>query len=353
MLLPHYRLKLLRVMPSVEMLDGMPVSEEERLDAQLVSMSQALAPRPPFLRVAFRPSVLANLRPLLAEVVSKHNAEFLTASNKLAPEPGQKDKDPLVEACAGGALRFNFQLPSGAWAESSDVSFDDIEITGDGQDSLNLSHLKKEDGSPLVFDVGLQDSEDEAEDGLFRLCYWLLHGMAVSVFYRRALPRAPVDDELAQSNVLGKRRSTVSQSKSERLSIPLMMTAEALQEALKPVVIGGGVTLLDFLLRRTETGVTEEMRAAVHEGNSSAVAEAKELSLPELPAPSHFEVDALVVPQERRLEPEVQVPQARTVLGKVSRPAASLRLSITLYADAVVSAPSTADELRRKAMPKR
>jgi len=242
---------------------------------------------------------------------------------------------------------------------------------GAALDALDLAGLKDASGSYLSFLVGIDQGDDSRPGGLRDLHRWLREGMQLKVFCR---PPAPLSDEALREAMAaaaelasnpqggakdkGKKAAAAAPKKGAEAKGKKAPEAQqaAEEDAPPPELpperpVGGLVVPLDPLLRPAR---------------APAGAQARELGeVPSKPPPVHHEVSgARVVPMERLLDPEVQVPigivgdkkragactavtggapagEARpasggdtlvTTYGPVGAPGASLQIRVTLFA---------------------
>jgi len=333
-LLPHARLRLLRGLPELQLIDGSAVEEAEAADAQKLRFVEA--ERPASVRLQVQPMKFERARTLLSiaarDILAKREA---TADEEAeAAEP----MDEILQACMKGVLRFRFELPDGTWAETQELNLTQ-ELVGDVDggkepfDSFDLSALKTPSGDPLLFDVDVEATTEE--DRLLRLNQWLRRGMGLKVFFRERLP--PTPEELAAEA----EAAADPKKKGKSTTPPAPASDEGEQEVPaeppEEVAIGGVVVPFENLLwRQAETSVTADVREAGE--------------LPDLPAPWVETPEVRVVPIARWLEPNTQVPKASRLLtqewGPPGKPEFSeLSLRVVLYAEEPVEEEVQEEEI--------
>lgn len=235
---PFYRFVLLRGLPKLQLLDGVRPSETETADlhevsavllqrakeAKRASISAAqsidegsspgaalgLSTRistittnltidpaptpavcPAYIRLSLRPLSLKRVRKLLGPALLGKVPEALD-------DP--PERDPIVVAAAGGALRLAFELPNGEWASTAprvleaEVGARQTEqflaakgagmspLPSEPFDTFFLAKLTSAGGEPLVFPLDTTDGEG-GFGGLLSMCRWLRKGLHVKLFF--------------------------------------------------------------------------------------------------------------------------------------------------------------------------
>lgn len=286
-LLPFYRLQVLRWLPQLHVLDGVAASEEQQADVQVwASSGTAVRPRPACIRFGIQLKRLSGARYLLENV-----AEELANTR----ERNEEIEDDIVVACGGGSLGVHIEMPDGSWLTTQEYRFRSAEElmsikaaspedAPEPLDEIFLAGLGTRDHEPLYFDLDVGEEGSEVngevlqEDGLLRLCHWLRKGLAVKFFFRPAPPK--------------------------RSETPLVDAEGGEAEHVEPplpdeIDLGGTVFCLDSFLSRMGTDVAAEMRSS--------------RSFPESPAPWRLEFPAAkVVRSADYLQPNVQVPSPDT-----------------------------------------
>mmetsp|Transcript_15646 Transcript_15646/g.36642 ORF Transcript_15646/g.36642 Transcript_15646/m.36642 type:complete len:660 (+) Transcript_15646:109-2088(+) len=381
-LLPFYRLQILASgAPGLQLLDGVPVSEQEQADA--LALQPVLASeRPPLeaIKIGVRLSALSGFRTILTQVAESffagkkrdYEAAVAAAAEAFAkaqeedpnaeeppeltpPEVELEGKDRIFEACLNGSFRLAFELPQGLTLETGEVFCKQpTQVGKDGKevptgvvdenifDQFDLTVIKAASGEFLNSNVNLA----EAQVGWSQLREWLQSGMPMKAFFRRAAPPPPgeeAEDDKAKAKG-GKKADPKAKAKADpklrqpskdrrgsskdnrqgsrqesRQESKQSVTSDAPPERPPEVQIAAGKIALDYFLRRTSSDLTDEIRQAPE-------------TLPAVPAPWKLEVsDARLVATARRLEPEVQVPQLQT--KDAPQAYAKMKLSVILYVD--------------------
>lgn len=328
-LLPFYRLQVFRWLPHIHVLDGVAQTDEEQADVNiLVASHEKLRPRPETIRVGFQLKQLTGARALLATVAE----DILAARRAATPEDPERDSpvpadeentDDIVKACDGGYCRFRIEMPDGSFTPSAELQLNAEDAAAFAAaadmdtnclfDDHELQYLKTESGGAFYFDIpvgeeGL-DNEDVVQDGLVRLCRYLQKGVAIKVFFRETWEPPEVEPtNAAQAEGEGEQEGEVEEPPQP--------------EPPAEIDLGGTVISLHKFLQCTQTGVSDEARA-----NGK---------LQDTPTPWELgTVETIVVPVERWLDPEVQVPP---IPGKASKRSsrgdghAMLNLAIVFHA---------------------
>jgi hypothetical protein len=313
-LVPFYRLKTIFWLPQLKLVDGQPISELEQADAELMEFAPLEAPET--LNLSLKPLRLECLRSLLPK------AEQPTVEEgEEPPDP----IDPVVEACQGGSLILQVELPQGRLEET----IIPLEVQTEPEDPKAKKGEEPPPQEPKLDSLQLDLElcyELQLASGLPALQAWLRDGLRLRLFFRPPLPQ---EKEEGQEGAAAEGQP---EGGAEAAEPPPPL------EPLPDVALGGMVISLDDWLLERPYPVSEEMRQQKATDG---------WALPEKTDAWPLSVQGgYIVPHEPKeagvswLDPEVQVPQAAEKRTLGPNDAARLDIDLALYADA----PPAAEE---------
>jgi len=338
---PHYRLIVIKNLPTLQVLDEQVIGEAESADAQLVDHGHLEIP--PCLNIAMSFSQVTYLKRLLAPLARELPATKLGEDETELPV---SEEERITEVARKGNFFFRLGLPgdfNGAfpdnYVDTTEIGIDEPPpeepVAKGGKPGQAVEPPAKPPGEPIdlsgirrpVPDTAIAEAEapeaeaeGEAEaapkdlplffalplldgpngvDGLLQLREWLRVGMHVKALYRKKKePSDPDAAPAAGEDAEGEGR-------------------QATPETIEARLIGGGVLSLSSALWPQIRPVPEELR--------------QEGMLPALPPPLSLGTMTLTLaPISNWLEPDVQVPEAPQSKS-LSDVSASVTMEVELY----------------------
>jgi len=342
-LLPHYRLVVVKNLPTLQLLDEQDVGEAETSDAQLVDHGHLEIP--PYLNIAISFSQVTFLKRLLGPLAKELPATRMGDDEIEVPV---SEEERLTEVARKGTFFFRLDLPSDFNGEFPDSCVDTTEIAIEepppeepvvkggkpGKDAVEappkpvgepidlsglrrplpeqvISEVEKAEGadaaaeaevapkdSPLFFPLPVADGPNGV-DALLQLRDWLRVGMRVKALYRKK--KEPIDPDAtpAREDAEGEARPATPEVNEARL-------------------IGGGILSLSSALWPQISPVPEELRQVE-----------RLAALP--PTLAIGNTTLTLAPYSMWLEPDVQVPEAPKSKS-LSDVSAIVTMEVGLYA---------------------